>query len=210
MTSRCRLEYILFKKCNKHTHNTLTLQLLIGVPKILRLEAIQRGRYSCISKCMIHHDFSIILDNIYGTKMRKLEAAKLLALRLQSWVGNETSVKKDTTLSVSPKFRISLLPSTIMVQWKMDVVVIIFHGTLIYGRKGSPTPLSTRNKALKRVYARNVCWLNDFWNVSENDWMMASKNNIFTPILGEMIQFDEHSFSMDWFNSQLGGLVAYE
>jgi len=65
---------------------------------------------------MIHHDFSIILDNIYGTKMRKLEAAKLLALRLQSWVGNETSVKKDTTLSVSPKFRISLLPSTIMVQ----------------------------------------------------------------------------------------------
>ena len=27
---------------------------------------------------------------------------------------------------------------------------------------------------------------------------------IFTPILGEMIQFDEHIFQMGWFNHQLG------
>ena len=32
--------------------------------------------------------------------------------------------------------------------------------------------------------------------------------DIFTPILGEMIQFDEHIFQMGWFNHQLVLLVG--
>ena len=40
--------------------------------------------------------------------------------------------------------------------------------------------------------------------------MVATSNifGIFTPKIGEMIQFDEHIFQMGWFNHQLGTLAA--
>ena len=34
--------------------------------------------------------------------------------------------------------------------------------------------------------------------------------SIFIPKIGEMIQFDEHIFQMDWFNHQLASLSFWE
>ncbi len=38
--------------------------------------------------------------------------------------------------------------------------------------------------------------------------MVVSKIFIFTPKIGEVIQFDEHIFQMGWFNHQLGGYIG--
>ena len=41
-------------------------------------------------------------------------------------------------------------------------------------------------------------------NEKNHLWMVATETFfIFTPIPGEMIQFDEHIFQMGWFNHQL-------
>ena len=34
-------------------------------------------------------------------------------------------------------------------------------------------------------------------------WLVVSNIFLFLPLLGEMIQFDEHIFQMGWFNHQL-------
>lgn len=63
------------------------------------LEAIQRvSGIFVFRNVWIHHDFSIILNNIY--KDVQIWGCKVVGLEVQSWVGNETSVKKDTTLYV--------------------------------------------------------------------------------------------------------------
>ena len=89
------------------------------------------------------------------------------------------------SLLLEESCRYGVLSGGSLVDFLYHLVYLLAYQPLVSLNKALLSPWKIHGNGLKRVVATQICF------------------GICIPILGEMIQFDEHIFQMGWFNHQL-------